>query len=302
MSWLAWVCVSITILLWGSAFTGISIALEGLSPGALALARFSVASVLLLTASMLLRVPIPTRRDLPRLAALGAIGIATYHLLLNTGQRTVPPGTSALLIQTAPIFTTLLAARFLGERITRWGVVGMGIAAAGTALLVLGSGRSVTFAGDALLIVGAAVATSVYFVFQRPLVAAYGPLSVTTWTIVLGTLPLLVFTPTLVAQWPAATPTQQLTVLWIGAMPAALAYVLWNRVIREVGAQATAPFLYVSPLVAMLSTWAWNGTVPTALSALGGAITLAGVALVQWARRRQLAAAIPNSSSSSVAS
>ena len=210
---------------------------------------------------------------------MSLVGISVYHLSLNTAQQTVSPGVAALLIQTAPVFTAALAARFGDEIVTRRTWLGILIAAVGTAILVVGSGKDLEFSASALLIVGCAVATSVYFVFGRPMVRKYGARSFTTWTMTIGVLPFLVFAPGLIEAAPAASRASAISLVYIGVLPAALMYILWNYAIGELGASRVSLLLYLSPIVAMATQWAWFGTVPSVGALLGGAIALAGTAV-----------------------
>lgn len=280
--------VIVTVLFWGSAFTGIAIALEAFAPGPLALLRFGTATLTLLAVAAVRRVSWPPRAALPRLVAISLVGITAYHLMLNFGQQWVPPGTTAILIQTAPVFTALLASRFDGADVSRRAWAGIGIALLGTVVLVLGRGGDLAFTGGAALIIGCAVATSVYFVFQRPLVAAHGVQAVTTWSIAIGTLPMLVFAPGAVQQWSACGElAPKIAVIYVGIFPAALAYLAWNEAVRRLTAARAMVFLYLVPLVTIATSWLWDGSLPTATSLLGGGIAMGGVVLVNTERRRR---------------
>jgi len=283
--------VALTILFWGSSFTGIRVALDSFSPGPLALLRFTTASIVLLTAAVISPVPFPKREDLPRTVGLALIGITVYHLCLNFGQLTVPPGTTALLIQTAPIFTALFAHAAGIERL-RWDMVlGISIAFSGTLLLIVGQGRTIEFTLAAGAILMSAIGTATYFLFQRPLAARYGVRAVTTWTIVFGTLPMIYFAPLAAVEWQTATWTAIQAVVFIGVFPAALAYLLWNYAVHELGASRTMMFLYGSPVVTLFTAWLWFGTTPPPISLVGGAITIAGVWWLNRSRARAAAAA-----------
>ena len=78
------------------------------------------------------RVGWPARRDLPLLALCALSGMTAYQILLNAGEVTVPAATASLLVNVAPIFTALLAAALLGERLAAmgWGGVALGFAGA----------------------------------------------------------------------------------------------------------------------------------------------------------------------------
>lgn len=282
----AWGAAFFTIAAWGSAFTGIAIALEALGPGALALARFGTASITLAVIALFSPVRRIQRSDWPRLVGISMLGITAYHLMLNFGQQVVPPAVAALLIQTAPLFTAALAARFDGERIVRRQLVGIAVAATGTVLIVFGRGADIAFSTRALVIVGCALATSIYFVFGRPLIGRYGARTMTTWSIWIGTLPMLVFAPTLVAELKTAAAASVIATVYIGVVPAALAYITWNFAVGHLGAARVSVLLYTSPLVAMVTHYAWNGTLPTAVSLIGGALAIAGTYVATRKRRR----------------
>ena len=117
-----------TVLLWASAFPAITVAVRGLGPAGLAVARLAVASAALALAAPWMGgrgkagrmgVRRPKLGDLPLIALCGLAGMTGYQLLLNAGERVVPAGTASLLVATAPVYASLLAVAFLGERATR---------------------------------------------------------------------------------------------------------------------------------------------------------------------------------------
>lgn len=272
--------IFVTLVFWASAFSGIRAGLKAFSPGHLALYRFGVASLTLLGYLFMARVPVPPARDLLRIGLLSTAGISLYHALLNYGQLTVPAGTASLIVAAGPVITALLASRFAGETLRPLGWVGTGISLAGVALIVLGRGQDVEFTRGALLVLAAAFFTSLYFVFQKPLLARMQPLHFTVWSLLLGTLPLLVFLPGLGAELRAAPLSAHLAVVYLGVFPSALAYVTWTYAISRVGASTTSSFLFVSPVLAILIAWALLGESLKPVTLIGGLIAVAGVVLV----------------------
>ena len=131
----AFACVAFTVLMWASAFPSIRAALAAFGPAELAALRFAVASLALGLYLAWARPALPGRADLPRLLAAGGLGIAAYNLLLNTGSRLVDAGTASFVVNTAPVFTALLGAALLGERLRPIGWFGIGLSFAGVCLL-----------------------------------------------------------------------------------------------------------------------------------------------------------------------
>ena len=175
-----------TVVLWASAFPAISVAVPQLGPVGLAVARLVVASAALAVAAPFLGVRRPRSRDLPLIAGCGLAGMTGYQLLLNTGERVVPAGTASLLVATAPVYASLLAAGFLGERLGRRWWAGSGVALAGTAIIAASHGLG--FGVAALVVLAAAVAQGIFHTAQKPLLARYTGFEVTVYAMWAGTL------------------------------------------------------------------------------------------------------------------
>lgn len=279
--------LGLTILVWASAFSGIRAGLEAYAPGQVALLRLLVASAALALYAVWVRMGMPEARDLPVIALGGLLAFAVYHVALNYGELTVSSGPAAVLVNTAPIFTALLASAFLGERLGSWGWAGLLVSFFGAALIGLGEGGGLRLAPGTFLILTSAVAVSVYIVVQKPYLRKYGPLAFTTYAVWAGTLFTLIFVPGLPEAVIEAPLETTLSVVYLGLFPTALAYVAYAYALSRLPASRGASFLYLVAPVAFVVGWVWLGEVPTPLSVVGGVIVLAGVVIVNsWGRYR----------------
>jgi drug/metabolite transporter (DMT)-like permease len=223
---------------------------------------------------------LPEVGDLPAIPLSGFLAFTVYHVALNYGELTVSAGGTGVLISTAPVFTALLAATSLKERLRLLGWAGLVVSFGGAALISLDEGEGLTLGTGALLVLLSAVCVSVYFVFQKPYLSKYGALAFTTYAILAGTILALPLMPGLVSQPLEAPIGTTLAMVYLGVFPTTVAYLTYTYAFSRMRASAAASFLYLVPVLAYLIAWLWIAETPTFLSALGGALALSGVLLV----------------------
>lgn len=271
---------------WASAFVGTRVALASFAPGELALYRYGVASLTLALLAGWLRPPLPRRQDLPRLLATGLIGIGIYTLALNTGQQTIAAGAASFIVNTAPLFSTLLACLLLKERL-RWpGWLGLAVGLAGIGLIAMAEGGSGVSHG-ALLVLAAAVAWALYQIIQKPLLPYYGALGVVCYAIWFGTLLFLPFLPGLLEAMARAPLQHHATVVYLGVLPGALAFLAWSYLLSHLTVTRATPLLYLVPVLSLIIAWLVIDERPATLSIIGGLVAVGGVALARLAAPRK---------------
>src|SRR5215213_1118173 len=188
------------IVFGGSAYAAIGAALAHYSPGPLALLRMLVASAALAVYAVVRGMRMPEVRDLPAAVLAGLFAFALYNVALNYGQVTASAGAASLIVASIPIFTAVLAAAFLRERLDALGWLGIAVGFLGVALISVGEGGGFGVNAGALLVLLAAVSASVYFAFQKPYLQKYGSLAFTAYAVWAGALLLLPFFPGLIGE------------------------------------------------------------------------------------------------------
>ncbi|MFC4410130.1 DMT family transporter [Chungangia koreensis] len=281
----------ITVVIWGSTFAAISASLQGgYSPGHLALFRFLIASIIFAIIALWpgSKFRLPHKEDLTNILLLSLIGITVYHVCITYGQLTVSAGTAGMLIGSAPVFTTILAVIILKEKLGKIGWIGLSIGFSGITIIALGTGGS-TFnvSPGVILVLIAAIATAIFFVYQKPLFKKYSPIELTAYFTWAGMIPLLIFAPGLIDEIQHATLEANISAIYIGIFPTAIAYLTWAMALSLSNASSVSSTLYLEPVISIITAWIWLRELPSTLSIIGGAIAISGVLIVQAYGKKQ---------------
>jgi drug/metabolite transporter (DMT)-like permease len=277
--------VCLTILCWSSNFPTIRFILQVYDPFSMSVLRVWVGALVLGGLALATRTPLPALRDWPLCVLFGATGIAGATLALNFGLRSLSAGGGAFLIGTVPIFSALLAWAAFRERLSGRAWLGIAVSFAGVGLIGLGEGGGLRFDVGTLFILASAANQAFFYVFQRLLHRRYSPLQITCYSVWVGALLLSAFAPRLPALVLRAPIGHTLAICYLGLFPTAVAFSAWNFALSRAGAAKVTSSLYAMPALAIAMAFAWLGEVPAALSLLGGAVALTGVAMVHlWGR------------------
>lgn len=280
------------VIAWGLNFPLQKALLTAMQPEGFLLLRFALMP-LLVTGLLLwrygLRWPRVSRSDGWALARLGLLGQGLHLGLSSYGIHFSTPFSSSVLLACGPVFTLLILRAYRLETLQRAQLAGIAVAAAGALLFMSDKLLAANWragGGDAVLLLAAAM-FSYYTVAAKPLIERHGAVLVMCYASLAATLPVLIYAAPLArhVDW-AAVPLR----LWLGALWAVVGigfvtWLAWGWVNAQRGVARTAPLIYLMPPVAGLAAWATTGEQFSAPKLLGAAITLAGVALAQFAAR-----------------
>ena len=280
------------ILVWGSNFSVQKYVFAALTPGGFLFARYlimPVCAVALLWQRYGLRWPRLPRSEWMALLRLGLLGHLLHVGLVTYGIYWSTAFSSALILACGPIFTLMLLRWGGAEVLTRAQVAGVGVACAGVLLFMsdkLLGGRWQASSGDLVLLVAASF-FSAYTVAAKPLIERHGGLLVMTYATLLGCVPVLALSlpAGLDVDWAA-----QPAAIWGGlayacVLSAFVGWIVWGWINAVRGVARTAPLMYLMPPVAGLVAWFATGEAYTGIKLGGAVLTLAGVAIAQFAHR-----------------
>jgi len=281
--------LSVTIFFWASAFAVIKSAVTVYGPGELAMLRFTIAGMVLGMAAVVKGVRRPRGMEILWFMVTGLVGFSIYHPFLNFGEIKVSAGTAALLINSAPVWTAIVAGFVLGERITWRTVLGIGVSFTGIALLVFGQSGSLTLEPAALFIVASAVCAAFYVTVQKRFLSRFGALEFTLWSVLAGVVQMLpVFGVATVHRVMEAPWWATAEIAYLGIFPAAIAYLAFAYATVRMPASRVMTIMYITPPITMVMACAFpdQREWPSVLSIAGGAMAIAGVAVVNMTRRQ----------------
>lgn len=277
--WLASVAV---ILIWAFNFIVGKVGVQELPPLLLMGLRFALVALLL---APFLRPPGPGRW--PLIAALAVVLGCMHFGLLFVGLSGVAAGPAAIAIQLTVPFSAALAAIFYKEHLSLWQLAGMGVAFAGVWLLADAPAQPPDLPHLLMVIIAAWSWSCANVLIKR-----LGPINVFTlngW-IALLTAPLLLaasavfehgqFAAIASADWRAWG-----AIVYMAVGASVIAYGLWYYLIAKHEMNRIVPMTLLSPVLAVLLAALLLDEPLTTMLLIGGAVTLVGVAMIQFLRR-----------------
>ncbi len=276
----------VTAAVWGSTFVSTKILLtNGLSPAQIMVIRFSIAYLLIL---LLSHRPLFSRKLSDELLMIGAgiTGGSLYFLAENSALIYTQASNVAIIIAVTPLLTAIAAHFFSrGERFSRTLATGSVIALAGVVLVVL-NGRFVLHLnpkGD-MLTIAAAVLWALYSIIIARLQRRYSSLFITRKVFFYGIVTLL---PYLFIHEAALDfglllrPAVIGNLLFLGLIASFACYWAWNAAIARIGSVNASNYLYLNPVVALITSAIVLDERITVTALIGTALIMLGVAVCE---------------------
>ncbi|MEP7154624.1 MAG: DMT family transporter [Betaproteobacteria bacterium] len=243
--------------------------------------RISIAGVLLLAYATATRQDLQWRTWWKQYLFIGLLNSALPFALIAFAMKTLPAGYGAILNAGSPFFAALCAALMLQERLTAWRIAGMALGLAGVGLIInLGP---IPLNTETITAMAASLAATALYGFVIVYTKKYTR-GVPNIGIAVGTLvlPALLLAPLGVWSIPSVMPSMQtlLSLLALAALCSAVAYLLYFRLIRDVGPTRAISVTFLIPLFGVAWGAIFFGEALNEGAIIGGVVVLAGVALV----------------------
>jgi drug/metabolite transporter (DMT)-like permease len=239
--------------LWGASFIFIRVAVPALGPFVLVELRVGLAAVALaLCAAFLGRLP-KLRVRWKQFALLGMVNVAIPFSLISTAEINLTASLAAILNSTTVMFTAVVAAVWMGDALTARKVVGVVLGIVGVTVLV--GWDPIVMNWFVVLSVGAMLAASLAYalgsVYAKRTFAGSPPLAIAIGQLTAAATLML---PLAAVSVPDERPSTivVLSILGLALPSTALAYMLYFRLIENVGPTSTSTVTLLVPLFGLL--------------------------------------------------
>lgn len=271
------------VILWGTTFVSSKVLLNsGMQPAGIFAIRFVMAYVCMLMLSHR-RLWADNIKDELTLVGLGVMGGSLYFLMENMALIYSTSANVSILVSTTPLVTALLLAVFYkSERLSYRQVIASVIAFVGVIMVVL-NGQLILHLnplGDSLAL-GASLTWAIYSLFMRRIMSRYNSDFITRKVFFYG---LLTIVPYILFVEPVRFDTEMFTqpvvfgnLLYLGLVASTGGYLLWNWVMKRLGAVKSTNYIYLQPLVTMVvGVWILSERI-TWMGLLGALVLLIGM-------------------------
>ncbi len=268
-------------VVWGIPYALIKIAVGELTPEMLVLLRCAVGAAVLLPVAIHRKAILPVLRRWRPLLAFTLAELILPWYFLSAAQTRLPSSTAGLLLAAIPL-VALGIAFLMGrkEPLSWFNWLGLAVGMGGVAVIV-----GLDVAGSDLIGVALLCVVVVGYALGPAILARWLPdlPSVGVFALSLG-IAALVYLPIVGATggWPTAplSPEVIISVLVLGAICSALAFLMMFRLVAEVGPVRMTAITYINPAVAVLTGWLLLGEQITVWTIVGFVLVLAGSYLV----------------------
>ncbi|TLD84579.1 DMT family transporter [Helicobacter sp. MIT 11-5569] len=272
-----------SVFFWSSLYVCVKILLEVFSPLELLFLQFIIGyCFLLLVRPKFLK---STLKEEIYLILAGLSGITIYNLFLNLSMDISKASNVSVIIATAPLFTALFAAFFKIEKLSFVFFIAFVLCMSGIVLLSYEEGGfSFNPLGDGLALLSA-LGWAAYSLLILKILQKTNQLILVTRRIIfygiLGMLPsflFLEFSPNLAL---LLEPKIALNLLFLSLFASGLCFLLWNRATLLIGAVKTNVYVYLTPLITIITSLFVLDEKLSYIALFGAFLTLCGVILAE---------------------
>ncbi len=266
--------------LWGASFLFMRIAAPEFGPIVLVEVRVFIAALFLLPIFLLRANVSDLKSHWKKLAILGVLNSAAPFILLTFATLSITGGFAGILNATAPIWAAVIAWVWLSDRLNLSRIIGLFIGFAGVLLLIWNK-VSLAFDGTTVAILAGILGAVFYAIggnYAKRYVSGLNPLAIATGSMFAAAIVLF---PAAIYLWPSGPVSVRawIAVIIMGVASTGVAYILYFRLIRNVGPAKAITVTYLIPAFAMFWGAIFIDEKVTPIMLVGCSIIFVGTAL-----------------------
>lgn len=272
----------ITVLIWGTTYISTKVLLQAFQPVEILFFRFAMGFAALCLVNPH-RLRLTDKKQEVLFALAGLCGICLYSLLENIALSCTMASNVGVIISAAPFFTAIIS-HFLvkqEEKLKANFFVGFFLAMVGICFISFnGSSLELNPLGD-LLALSATLVWGCYSVLTRK-ISSYGYRTVQTTRRIFG-YGLLFILPAMIVfdvDWNMERLVQPIFLfnfLFLGLGASAMCFVTWNYAVKILGAVKTSVYIYLEPVITVVTSVLVLNEKITPLAAIGTLLTMTGL-------------------------
>jgi drug/metabolite transporter (DMT)-like permease len=275
----------LVVLIWAVNFSVVKFATSVFNPLAFSGLRVAVAAAAFLAVAAARSQPVPVRKDILSLMALGMLGNGLYQLFFVVGLSKTNVANAVLIAAASPALIAI-ASRIGGfEHIRKRVLAGITLSLLGVGLVVFGSAQSQgesTFLGTVIVFCGT-ICWAAFMILLGPYARRIDPIHLSAFTMLGGCIPMLVATPFALAatKWSEVGLPAWGSLLYASVISMGVGYLFWYRGLRVLGPTRTAVYGNLQPVVAIVVAWVFLKETPTLWQGIGTGTIMTGVFLTR---------------------
>jgi drug/metabolite transporter (DMT)-like permease len=286
-----WLLILIITIIWGYAWVLMKASLQFVGPFTFSALRFGTGTITLLVILAILKIKLPPKQYVKPLVVVGLLQTTIVFLFVMYGLRFVDAGKSSIILYTMPIWSSLLAAKFLGEKLTPKKLVGLIVGMFGLVLIIgwdFFQAQSIhTIIGELLIVIGA-ISWGASNVYYRLRLNHLPKLQVSAYQMFFGTIGIVV--AAMIMEWgqPIDWNGQSIFyILFTGVLASALCFTIWFVILSKIDMVSATLSTLLVPVFGLSFSWLALSEAITPSILYGSFFIIVGITISQLTGRKR---------------
>lgn len=275
--------VLVPVITWGISFVSTEFLLGVLGPMTIGTIRFVIATTLLYVAMRMTKQPLKiASKDRFLFLLAGGIGIGLYFYFENTGIKYISASPAALIIAAIPVFTLIFETIVYKRKIDGLGLFAVLLSVLGVVFIVdlkLSEFFNVQESVGYLMMLGAVVAWVIYSLSSKPLFERYSYLTIIYYQFLYSIpffIPFVFFESN---NWHAVGFEAISHLVFLSIFASVLGFYYYAKAMDLLGVTEASVFINFLPIVTILFSFFYLGTLISVRQFVGGALVLVSVTI-----------------------